>query len=149
MTMQDHATVTTIDTALTTAGTSDDSGTSESSRAAARLLEMAARNAEELLDEVKSEATVLVATAQANADQLAAASQADADQLTTSAKAEADQLVAVAKAEAEAVYARLEEERAQRTAEIARLNRLEHEHRDALRSHLTQLLTRTEAPLAD
>lgn len=147
--MQDEATVTTIDTALTTAGTSDDTGRSESTRAAARLLEMAARNAEELLDEVKSEATVLVARAQVDADQLAAASQADADQLTTSAKAEADQLVAAAKSESEAVYGRLEEERTQRTAEIARLTRLEQEHRDALRSHLTELLARVETPLAD
>jgi len=148
MYVQDRETLTMTGTAITTAGTFDETGTSDSSHAAARLLEMAVCNAAELLDEVKSEATMLVAKARADADQLSAASQADADQLTTSAKAEADQLVAAAESEAQAVYARLDEERAQTAAEIARLSQLEHEHRAVLRSHVTELLTQIDAPLA-
>jgi cell division septum initiation protein DivIVA len=126
-------------TAAATDGTAPDS-----SRAAARLLEVAARNADELLGEATAEAASLVATARAEADQLAAASRAQAEGLTTSARAEADQLLAAARTEAERVQSELEEKRAAQTAEIARLELLEQEHRERMRRYLTQLLKQME-----
>ena len=110
------------------------------SAAAVRVLEMATRSADELVVEAKAEAASLVATAQADADQLAAASQDEADKLTASARAEADQILAAARAEAEKVTAELEEQRTERTAEINRLQRLEQDHRDRMRDHLSTLM---------
>jgi cell division septum initiation protein DivIVA len=92
--------------------------------AAARLLEVAARNADELLADAKAEA----------------------DQLTRSARVEADRLVAAARADAEQVRTELEQERAHHSAEIARLAQVEQEHRERVRRHLTDMLAQVEAP---
>ena len=80
-----------------------DNSPGDSSRAAARLLEVAARNAEELLAEANAEA----------------------EQVKGSAREEADRLLAAARAEAQRVRADLEETRAQHSAEIARLQQVE------------------------
>jgi cell division septum initiation protein DivIVA len=92
-------------------------------RAAAQLLEVAARNADELLAEAKAEA----------------------DQLKASAREEADQLLAAARTEAQRLRTDLEETRAQHNAEIARLQQIEQDHRDQMRHHLTDLLAQIEA----
>ena len=150
----------------TTPGT----GLVEGSRAAARLLEIATRNADELVGEAKAEAASLVATARADADRLTAASQAEADRLTTSARAEADQILAAAREEAERVHADLEQRRVQETAdldrhrttvmtevterkaaleaEVSRLQQLEQDHRDRMRSYLNQQLEQLEPATA-
>jgi cell division septum initiation protein DivIVA len=99
------------------------SGGTDGSRAAARLLEVAAPNAEELLAEAKAEA----------------------DQLTASAREEADQILTAARTEAQRVRANLEETRAQHNAEIARLQQIEQDHRDRMRRHLTDVLAQIEA----
>jgi cell division septum initiation protein DivIVA len=95
----------------------------DGSRAAARLLEVAARNADELLAEAKAEA----------------------NQLTASAREKADQLLTAARAEEQRVRADLEETRAQQNAEIARLQQIEQDHRDRMRRHLTDVLAQIEA----
>jgi cell division septum initiation protein DivIVA len=100
----------------------DESSPGDSSRAAARLLEVAARNAEELLTEAKAEA----------------------DQVKSSAREEADLLLAAARAEAQRVRAELEETHAQHSAEIARLQQVEQDHRDRMRRHLTDVLAQIE-----
>ena len=121
--------------------------------AVARLLELAARNADELLAESK-----------------AAAAQAEADQVTASARAEADQLLAEARTESERVHAELEKSRTDQIAElnrhrttvlsevkarqtaleseVRRLEQLDADHRDRMRSYLTQQLEQLE-PQAD
>jgi len=116
MTTNDDSTVTTADLAPTTSA-------ADSSRAA-RLLEVAARNADELLADAKAEA----------------------QHLTASAREEADRLLTEAREEARRVRADLEETRAQHNAEIARLQQLERDHRERMRHHLTDLLAQIEAP---
>lgn len=93
------------------------------SRAAARLLEMAARNADELVAEAKAEA----------------------DQLTAPAREEADQILTAARTEVQRVRADLEETRVQHNEEFARLQQAEHDHRDRIRRHLTDRLAQIEA----
>jgi cell division septum initiation protein DivIVA len=88
----------------------------------ARLLEVAARNADELLADAK----------------------ADADQLVVAARERAEQLLTAARTEAQQVRADLEATRAQLQAEIARLQQLEHDHRDRIRRHLTELLAQID-----
>jgi DivIVA domain-containing protein len=128
--------------------TTPDTGVVEGSRAAARLLEIATRNADELVGEAKAEAA----------------------QLTTSARAEADQILAAAREEAERVHAELEQRRVQETAdlerqrttvlsevterkaaleaEVSRLQQLEQDHRDRMRSYLNQQLEQLEPTTA-
>jgi len=94
------------------------------SGAAARLLEIAARNADELLEEARAEA----------------------DELTRAAREEADRLVTTARSEAQQLRADLEEERARRSAEIARLQQMEEDHRERVRRQLKDLLAQIEGP---
>jgi len=123
--------------------------------AAARLLEIATRNADELLGEARAEAASIVATARTDADRLTESSQAQAEQLTASASVEADRVLAAAHAEAERVHAELDQTRAEQNAELdghrttvladlaerqaaleaelARLQQLEQEHRNRMR----------------
>ncbi|WP_148046758.1 hypothetical protein [Nocardioides pocheonensis] len=100
--------------------TTDEHGATRADRtsAAARLLEIAARNADELLGEARAEATAIVAAAQSNGDQLAESSRAQAERAIEMANAEADQLRAQAHAEAERVRTELEQTRAQQHAEL-------------------------------
>ena len=96
--------------------------TADSSDAAARLLEIAARNADELLDGARAEA----------------------DELKRVAREEADRLLTAARSEAQQLRDELEEERAHRSAEIARLQQLEEEHRERVRRQLKELLAQVE-----
>jgi cell division septum initiation protein DivIVA len=143
-----------------------DTTAEEGTRAAARLLELAARNADQLVDEAQAQADSLVATAKVDAERLTAASQAEADQLIAAARAEASRALTAARLEAERVNAELEHTRTEQTAEldrhrttvlseladrqaaveaeVARLQQLETDHRDRIRSHLTALLAQIE-----
>jgi cell division septum initiation protein DivIVA len=112
-----------VDQTVTTSDAGLGGVAADGSRAAARLLEVAARNADELLAEAKAEA----------------------DQLTASAREEADQLLTAARTEAQRVRADLEETRAHHSAEIARLQQIEQDHRDQMRRHLTDVLAQIEA----
>jgi cell division septum initiation protein DivIVA len=94
----------------------------DSSAAAARLLEIAARNADQLLSEA----------------------QAEAETTRASARDEADQLVTEARAEAERIRAELEQSRSQANDEIARLRETEQEHRATMRQHLREMLAKVE-----
>ena len=124
-----------------------------------------------LLAQARAEAASIVATAQADADQLTAAAQAEADQVPASARAEADQVLAAAHAESARVHAELEQSRtgADRRARpapqhgplrggrapdrsrprSARLEQLERDHRDRMRTYLTQQLAQLDAPAGD
>ena len=121
----------------------------QGSRAAVRLLEIATRDAEELVGEARAEAASILATAQADADQLTAATRADATQVTSSARAEADQLLAETHAAAERMLSEVGERQAALEAEVARLKELEREHRDLMRSYLTEQLAQLDATARD
>jgi cell division septum initiation protein DivIVA len=94
-----------------------------SSSAAARLLEIAARNADQLLTEA----------------------QAEADEMRASAREEADELLTQARTEAERVRSELELSRTEANDEIAGLRETEQTHRDQMRDHLHEMLAKVEA----
>jgi hypothetical protein len=94
-----------------------------SSSAAARLLEIAARNA----------------------DQLLAEAEAEADEMRASARAEADEVLTEARTEAERVRSELEQSRIEANDEIAKLRETEQQHRDRMREHLHELMAKVEA----
>jgi cell division septum initiation protein DivIVA len=106
--------------------------------AVARLLEIATHNADELLEEARAEAASILATAKADADQLRAVSEDQAEQLRVSASAEADRVLAAARAEQAALE-----------TEVARLQQLEQDHRDRMRSYLTEQLAQIEGTTQD
>ena len=112
---------------MSTMHDSHDTTPADAPQAAARLLELAANNADQLLDEARAEAASIVATAQA-----------EADQLKESARTEADRILAAAHAEAEQV-----------NSEVLRLQELEQEHRERMRSNLTQMLEQIDPTAGD
>jgi cell division septum initiation protein DivIVA len=100
-------------------------GAADASRAAARLLELAARDAEQW----RSEANALVDEARV-----------EADRLVEAARAEAAQLVADARDQADTVRADLDQARAQHQHELDELSRLQDDYRNRIRGHLNELL---------
>jgi cell division septum initiation protein DivIVA len=90
---------------------------------AARLLEVAARNAEQLVGEA----------------------QAEADRLRAEAKTEAEQILSAARGEAERIRAESEQSRDQANREIAGLRETEREHRERMQAHLQEMLAKVEA----
>ena len=145
--------------------------TADRSRAAARLLEIAATNADQLVGEARAEAASMVATAHADADQLTAAAHDEATQQTTYARTEADRVLAEARQAAERVTAELEGSRNEQTAElerqrttalsemverqtalegeISRLQQVEQDCRERMRTFLTSQLAQIDPTQAD
>lgn len=122
----------------------DETEPREGPRAAANVLEMAARDAEVWLAEARTQADALVSGARAEAEALVRAGHAEADRLTASARKEADLLLTDARAEAERVRAELEMARSEHNDDIARLARLRDDSRDQLRGHLNALLAQVD-----
>jgi len=112
---------------------------------AARLLEVAARNADQLMGEAQAEADRVTAAAKAEAEQVTSAAKADAERVTSAAQAEADRLVGEARMEAERIRAETEKSRNDATQQIAGLRQTEREHRERMQTHLQEMLAKVEA----
>jgi cell division septum initiation protein DivIVA len=95
--------------------------------AAARLLELAARDAEAWRTEARAES----------------------EQVVQAAREQADRLVADARAEAERLHAAAETERRGLEAEVGRLREVERGHRDHLREHLSAVLAEVDKPRSE
>jgi cell division septum initiation protein DivIVA len=108
------------------------------SQAAARLLEMTARETDQWRSEARSEATAIVAGAREEAERLVASARDEAAQTTNEARVEAYRV----REETTALRKRHEEE-------IARLEQVATEHRERLRHHLTEMLHRVDSDLGD
>jgi cell division septum initiation protein DivIVA len=113
--------------------TSHDSHEAEAPQAAARLLELAARNADELLDEAKAEAASITAAAHAEADVIRAEARKDIER--ESAELERHR---------ESVLSALAQQQTDLEAEVFRLQQLEQDYRGRMRTHLTQVLEQLE-----
>lgn len=96
---------------------------------AARLLELATRNADELVAEAQAEAEALLADARTRADQL-----------TDDAKAKAEQLETETARRREELTGELDRQKATLSTEIERLRTFEREYRTRLREYLTDQL---------
>lgn len=125
----------------------------DASSAAARLLEIATRNADELVDGAKEEADKIVGAARTKAERLEAETKAKTDRLESDARTRAAMLDSETEARRKEIFGNLEKEKDNLNSEIEGLRAFEREYRSRLKSYFTQQLealdgaTATAAPL--
>jgi cell division septum initiation protein DivIVA len=112
----------------------------DASSAAAKLLEIATRNADELVSEAKDEADRIVGAARAKAERLEAEVKSKSDRLESDARTRAAMLDSETEARRKEIFGNLEKEKDQLNTEIEGLRAFEREYRSRLKSYFTQQL---------
>lgn len=112
----------------------------EASNAAARLLEIATRNADELVDEAKNEADKIVGEARTKAERLESESKVKADRLESDARTRSQMLDSETAEKRQQMFGDLEKERDKLNTEVENLRSFEREYRSRLKSYFTQQL---------
>jgi DivIVA domain-containing protein len=112
----------------------------QASNAAARLLELATRNADELVDEAKNEADKVVGAARTKAERLEAEAKAKADRLEADARQRSQMLDSETAERRQQMFGELEKERDKLNAEVETLRSFEREYRSRLKTYFTQQL---------
>ncbi len=127
----------------------------QASNAAARLLEIATRNADELVDEAKNDADKIVGEARTKAERLESESKTKADRLEADARTRAQMLDSETAERRQQMFGDLEKERDKLSGEVENLRSFEREYRSRLKSYFTQQLealngsSETAAPSGD
>ncbi|MBZ5736823.1 DivIVA domain-containing protein [Nocardioides mangrovi] len=112
----------------------------EASNAAARLLEIATRNADELVEDAKNEADKIIAEARTKAERLDTESRTKADRLEADARTRAQMLDSETAERRRQMFGDLEKERDKLNHEVEGLRSFEREYRSRLKSYFTQQL---------
>jgi DivIVA domain-containing protein len=112
----------------------------QASNAAARLLELATRNADELVDEAKNEADKVVGAARTKAERLEAEAKAKADRLEADARQRSQMLDSETAERRQQMFGELEKERDKLNSEVETLRSFEREYRSRLKTYFTQQL---------
>jgi DivIVA domain-containing protein len=112
----------------------------QASSAAARLLEIATRNADELVEEAKNEADRIVGEARTKAERLESESKVKADRLESDAHTRAQMLDSETAERRRQMFGDLEKERDKLNHEVENLRSFEREYRSRLKSYFTQQL---------
>jgi DivIVA domain-containing protein len=112
----------------------------QASNAAARLLEIATRNADELVEEAKNEADKIVGEARTKAERLDHESKGRADRLEADARSRAQMLDTETAERRTQLFGDLEKERDKLEVEVENLRSFEREYRSRLKSYFTQQL---------
>ena len=112
----------------------------EASSAAARLLEIATRNADELVDGAKDEADKIIGAARTKAERLETETKTKTDRLESDARTRAAMLDSETEARRKEIFGNLEKEKDQLNTEIEGLRAFEREYRSRLKSYFTQQL---------
>lgn len=112
----------------------------EASNAAARLLEIATRNADELVEDAKNEADKIVGEARTKAERLESESKVKADRLESDARTRAQMLDSETAERRRQMFGDLEKERDKLNGEVENLRSFEREYRSRLKSYFTQQL---------
>jgi DivIVA domain-containing protein len=112
----------------------------DASSAAAKLLEIATRNADELVTEAMAEADRIVGAARAKAERLEAEIKTKSDRLESDARTRAAMLDSETEARRKEIFGNLEKEKEQLNTEIEGLRSFEREYRSRLKSYFTQQL---------
>ncbi len=112
----------------------------EASNAAARLLELATRNADELVDDAKNQADRIIGEARTKAERLEAESKANADRLEADARSRAQMLDSETAQKRHIMFGDLEKEQEKLNHEVENLRQFEREYRSRLRSYFSQQL---------
>jgi DivIVA domain-containing protein len=127
----------------------------QASNAAARLLEIATRNADELVDEAKNDADKIVGEARTKAERLEAESKTKSDRLEADARTRAQMLDSETAERRQQMFGDLEKERDKLSSEVENLRSFEREYRSRLKTYFTQQLealngsAETAAPSSD
>ena len=112
----------------------------EASNAAARLLELATRNADELVDDAKNQADMIIGEARTKAERLESESKANADRLEADARSRAQMLDSETAQKRQIMFGDLEKEQEKLNHEVENLRQFEREYRSRLRSYFSQQL---------
>ncbi len=112
----------------------------DASSAAARLLEIATRNADELVDGAKEDADKIVGSARTKAERLEVETKAKTDRLESDARTRAAMLDSETEARRKEIFGNLEKERDTLNGEIEGLRSFEREYRSRLKSYFSQQL---------
>ena len=118
----------------------------QASNAAARLLEIATRNADELVNEAKDEADRIVGEARTKSERLDSESKGRADRLEADARRRAELLDSETAERRQQLFGELEKERDKLNGEVENLRSFEREYRARLKSYFSQQLEALEAP---
>ena len=118
----------------------------EASNAAARLLEIATRNADELVEEAKNEADRIVGEARTKAERLDSESKGKADRLEAEARSRAQMLDSETAERRQQMFGELEKQRDKLNADVENLRSFEREYRSRLKSYFCQQLEALEGP---
>ncbi len=118
----------------------------QASNAAARLLELATRNADELVEEAKNEADKIVGEARTKAERLDSESKGKADRLEADARTRAQMLDSETAERRQQMFGDLEKERDKLNGEVENLRSFEREYRSRLKSYFSQQLESLSGP---
>jgi DivIVA domain-containing protein len=123
----------------------------QASNAAARLLEIATRNADELVEDAKNEADKIVGEARTKAERLESESKVKADRMESDARTRAQMLDSETAERRRQMFGDLEKERDKLAGEVENLRSFEREYRSRLKSYFSQQLealnTGSDAPV--
>ncbi len=112
----------------------------EASSAAARLLELATRNADEVVGEAKDEADRIIGAARTKAERLEAETKTKTDRLEQDARTRSQMLDSETAAKRRELFGELEKEKERLDSEVENLRAFEREYRSRLKSYFTQQL---------
>jgi DivIVA domain-containing protein len=112
----------------------------EASNAAARLLELATRNADELVDDAKNQADRIIGEARTKAERLESEAKTNADRLEADARSRAQMLDSETAQKRQIMFGDLEKEQEKLNGEVENLRQFEREYRSRLRSYFSQQL---------
>ena len=112
----------------------------DASSAAARLLEIATRNADELVAEAKDQADRIVGEARTKAERLESEAKAKSDRLESDARTRSQMLDSETQERRRQLFGDLEKERDKLNADVENLRSFEREYRSRLKSYFTQQL---------
>jgi DivIVA domain-containing protein len=118
----------------------------QASNAAARLLEIATRNADELVEEAKNDADKIIGEARTKAERLESESKTKADRLESDARTRAQMLDSETAERRQQMFGELERERDKLNSEVETLREFEREYRSRLKSYFTQQLEALSGP---
>ena len=116
----------------------------DASNAAARLLEIATRNADELVEEAKNEADKIVGEARTKAERLESESKVKADRMEADARQRSQMLDQETAERRQQLFGDLEKERDKLNGEVETLRSFEREYRSRLKTYFTQQLEALE-----
>src|SRR6478735_1520912 len=125
----------------------------EASNAAARLLEIATRNADELVEDAKNEADRIVGAARTKADRVESDAKTKADRMEADARQRSQMLDSETAERRQQMFGDLEKERDKLNGDVETLRQFEREYRSRLKTYFTQQLeslstgSETQAPV--